>query len=53
MVKSGRWPSSMLTAGEVVEAEYARDNDWSKFNFQVHDLTRRGLYNRPRAEAGI
>jgi hypothetical protein len=53
MVKSGRWPSSMLTAGEVVEAEYARDNDWSKFNFQVQNLTRHGLYNRPRAEAGI
>lgn len=53
MVKSGRWPSSMLTAGEVVEAEFARDNDWSKFNYQVQNLTRRGLYNRPRVEAGI
>jgi len=53
MVKCGRWPSSMLTAGEVVEAEYARANDWSKFNYQVQNLTRRGLYNRPRVEAGI
>ncbi len=51
--KSGIFPPSMLTAGEVVEAEYARDNDWSKFNYQVQTLTRLGLYNRPRAEAGI
>ncbi|MGO8794542.1 MAG: hypothetical protein ACLQLC_06945 [Candidatus Sulfotelmatobacter sp.] len=53
LTKSWRWPSTMLTAGEVVEAEYARDNDWSKFNYQVQNLTRRGLYNRPRVEAGI
>jgi hypothetical protein len=51
--KRGIFPSSMLTAGEVVEAEYALDNDWSKFNYQVQNLTRRGLYNRPRVEAGI
>jgi hypothetical protein len=51
--RTGIFPSSMLTAGEVVEAEYARDNDWSKFNYQVQNLTRRGLYNRPRVEAGI
>lgn len=51
--RTGVFPPTMLTAGEVAEMAYARDNDWSKFNYQVHNLTRRGLYNRPRVEAGI
>jgi hypothetical protein len=51
--KRGIFPSSMLTCGEVAEMQFRQDSDWAAYNYKLQDLTRRGLVNRPRAEAGI
>jgi hypothetical protein len=54
MVRSGRFPSTLLTAGEVIDDDYRVGKmTWSDYNVALQSLTRRGLVNRPRAEAGI
>lgn len=53
LVKSGRWPRTLLTAGEVLDTQFRQDNDWSAYNYKLQDLLRRGLVNRPRSEAGV
>lgn len=53
LVKSGRWPNNLLTCGEVIDAQYRLDNDWAAYNYNLQNLTRRGLVNRPRVEGGL
>jgi hypothetical protein len=48
---STRWPSTMLTAGEWLDAQFRRDGKWGAYQYKLNLLTRAGLVNRPMSEA--